>query len=384
MPELTRRVLHVYKDVYPPVVGGIERHIDSIRLALPDIRHDVLACSRGVRTRKRTASAPRVGTEVLVGEFGRLYSTPIAPAFPLWLSRLAGHAVVHLHMPQPLAELSALLLRTRPLVVSYHADIFRQRRLLFWYGPLVRRCLRSADVVITGSDALRLHSPLLNEAKVNAHVVPYIVDVDFWNASRADTDSVRRHRVTYGQAHLLAVGRLVSYKGFDRLISGAHMIDSPIVIVGDGPERANLHRLIASRGLEGKVHLVGALSDEELLNHYAAATAFVLPSWNRAESFGIALLEAQSVGLPVVAIDVGTGIREAFLPGTTGLLVPPNDLPALAAAITQLTSNPERARSMGRTGREWVKRTHSAANLARSLRPAYEGLFEAGRVIPSF
>lgn len=381
MPKLTRRVLHVYKDVYPPVVGGIERHIDSIRLALPDIRQDVLACSRGVRTCKRAAPAPRIGTEVLVGEFGRVYSTPIAPTFPLWLFRLARHAVVHLHMPQPLAELSALLLRLRPLVVSYHADIYRQRRLLMWYGPLVRRCLRSADIVITGSEALQLHSPLIAGAKVKARVVPYVVDVDFWNASRADADTVRRYRTTYGDVHVLAVGRLVGYKGFDRLISVANTLNCPIVIAGDGPERWNLHRRILSLGLEGKVHLVGAVNDAELLNHYAAATAFVLPSWNRAESFGIALLEAQSVGIPVVAIDVGTGIREAFLPNATGLLVRPDDPAAFTAAIVQLTSDTDRARAMGRSGREWVKRTHAPANLAQQLRPAYESLFEAGGAI---
>src|SRR5688500_15148212 len=104
------RVLHVYKDVYPPIRGGIEGHINSVRTALPDIQHDVLVCARQLRTIRQLSPSGQ-GHEILVGELGRPLSTPIAPTFPLWLSRLAPGAIVHLHMPQPFAELSVLMTR---------------------------------------------------------------------------------------------------------------------------------------------------------------------------------------------------------------------------------------------------------------------------------
>jgi glycosyltransferase involved in cell wall biosynthesis len=99
---------------------------------------------------------------------------------------------------------------------------------------------------------------------------------------------------------------------------------------------------------------------------------FALPSWNRAEAFGIALLEAQAAELPVIATDVGTGTSEAFAPGETGLLIPPDDVPALAAAANELLDDPARARAMGQAGRKRVELLNSHETLARGLRAVYE------------
>jgi rhamnosyl/mannosyltransferase len=173
------RILHVYKDVYPPVVGGIERHIDSIRRALPDLRHDVLVCARGRRTRVQPG---RHGTEYLVGELGRPLSTPISPAFPRWLRNVSPGAIVHLHAPNPTGEVSSLLLpRKTPTVVSYHADVYRQRHLLPVYEPLLMRCLRSASSVLAASRALRDGSPVLGRAGVPVEVVPYGLEFECWS-----------------------------------------------------------------------------------------------------------------------------------------------------------------------------------------------------------
>jgi glycosyltransferase involved in cell wall biosynthesis len=371
------RVLHVYKDVYPPITGGIERHIDAVRTALPDVQHDVLVCARRPRTVHRVPPAG-AGREVLVGELGRVLSTPIAPAFPLWLARLAHGAIVHLHMPQPLAELSVLLTgRCRPLVVTYHADIYRQRALLFLYRPLLVRCLRSADVVITASERLRATSPILREAGVSPRVVPYGIDVGRWAPQHADPVLVQELRTRYGQPHVLAVGRLVHYKGFDQLIIAARQLPCATVIIGEGPARHDLQRQIHRLRLEDSVHLVGEVSDRRLAAHLAAASLFVLPSTNRAEAFGISLLEAQSAELPVIATNVGTGTVEAFAPGRSGCLIPPNDIHALVEAISRLLDQPKLRRSMGKRGREFVEARNSLESMACRLRSIYDDLWPA-------
>jgi glycosyltransferase involved in cell wall biosynthesis len=364
------RVLHVYKDVYPPVVGGIERHIDSIRRALPDLRHDVLVCSRGPRSRTRTTPT---GEEHLVAEFGRVLSTPLAPGFPRRLRRLAPGAVVHLHMPNPVGEISALLRPGDvPMVASYHADVHRQRHLLPVYGPVLARCLRSARVVVAASAGVRDSSPVLRRAAVPVEVVPYAVDVERWARGRLDATEAARLRERAGGPHVVAVGRLVGYKGFDRLVTAARDLPWPVVIVGEGPERPRLERQIAELGLSGRVHLVGAVDDDRLAAHLAAADVFVLPSVNRAEAFGIALLEAQAAGLPVIATDLDTGTAEALEPGVTGLLVAPGDAGRLAAAVGELAADEGRRRAMGEAGRRRVAEHHSLAGLAARLRPIYE------------
>ena len=364
------RVLHVYKDVFPPVVGGIERHIDSIRQALPDMAHDVLVCSGSRRTRTNVDAN---GREVLAAEFGRLWSTPISPAFPLWLRRLSPGALLHVHMPNPLGELSAMTARGKaPMVVTYHADIHRQRALLPIYRPLLHRCLQSADAVITGSHQIGRSSPILLGAGIATEVVPFGVDTNAWGGLERDSRAVDELRSQIGGPHVLAVGRLVTYKGFDRLIAAAPDFTWPVVIVGDGPQRTVLQRQIEDLGLAGRVQLVGRVGDDRLREHLAAADIFVLPSVNRAEAFGIALLEAQAAGLPVIATDVGTATAEAFQPGLTGLLIPSDDRAALADAINQLANAPQLRSQMAASGRTFVEAHHSLAAMASKLRPIYE------------
>lgn len=372
------RIVHVYKDVFPPIVGGIERHIDSIRQALPDLQHDVVVCGRQLWTRvKRAADNGGIGDEVYVGELGRFLSTPLAPTFPLWLSRYARGAIVHTHMPQPVGELSTLLARgVSPVVATYHADIFRQRSLLFAYRPLILRMLRAADAVIVASERLRDGSPLVRAARVEPHVIPYGIDTDRWRHVQAAPERVATLRRRFGEKFVLGVGRLVPYKGFNYLIEAAKLLDAPVVIVGDGMSRAALEAQAAALGVEDRVHLVGRVDDAWLRDYFAAATVFALPSWNRAEAFGLVLLEAQAAGLPVVATEIGTGTTEAFEPGETGFSVPPCDPEALADALNQLLRDDELAQMMGAAGEHRVLERNSYETLAQAMRPIYERLWE--------
>jgi rhamnosyl/mannosyltransferase len=139
--------------------------------------------------------------------------------------------------------------------------------------------------------------------------------------------------------------------------------------------RIHLEREIQRRSLCATVHLIGGVSKQELVDHFAAASVFVLPSLNRAEAFGIALLEAQATGLPVIGTDVGTGTTEAFLPGMTGLLVPPDDVPALIDALTTLLDRGDLRTAMGEAGRRFAFENHSIDAMATRLRSIYHDLF---------
>ena len=275
------RVLHVYKDVFPPIAGGIEKHIDAIRRALPDLTHDVLACARQRRTRVRPYSGGSAGRgrEVLVGEFGRPLGTPLAPGFPIWFRRLSKGAVVHLHSPHPTGEVSCLLaLGSAPLVVSYHCDVFRQRALLPAYKPVLLGCFARASAVLVASDAISSSSPVLRDYSGTTTLVPYGIDTEFFDRSGPPAEPVESLRRRFGETHVVSVGRLVYYKGFTHLVDAAADLHWPVVVVGDGPERPRLEEQIQRLGLSDRVHLVGAVGEDGLRNHLLAASAFVLPS----------------------------------------------------------------------------------------------------------
>jgi glycosyltransferase involved in cell wall biosynthesis len=362
------RVLHVYKDVHPPVVGGIEKHIDSVRRAMPRVRSDVLACARGPRTTRREVAG---GVQLLVAEAPlRAMAVPVAPTFPRWLKRWPAD-VVHVHMPNPLGETSALLaLGDRPLVLSYHADIVRQARFRRLYRPLVRACIDRASAILVSNKRFLETSPFLADRADRISVLPYGVDVDRFSPDAVSEDERERVRARFGGGPIVAAtGRLVYYKGFEHLIEVAQSLPAQVVIVGDGPRRAMLQAL--ARNVPN-VHLTGEVSEPELVRILAAADCFVLPSSSRAESFGIATLEAQAMELPAVITDVGTGTIDAIDPARTGLVVPPNDGAALAAAIDRLLGDPVAARSMGQAGRQRVITRHSLTERAGELQELYE------------
>ena len=108
------RVVHVYKDFWPPVVGGIERAINWMIGGLRE-RFDftVLVNSRTRQTREREWEGVRV---IEVGEWGRVQSAPVSPAFPLWLRKLQAD-IWHFHIPNPTGDLSWWLARPRGKVV---------------------------------------------------------------------------------------------------------------------------------------------------------------------------------------------------------------------------------------------------------------------------
>jgi glycosyltransferase involved in cell wall biosynthesis len=145
-----------------------------------------------------------------------------------------------------------------------------------------------------------------------------------------------------GPVALLAVGALVPRKGYDVLIAAlAALADLPwrLTIAGDRTrDRATAQRLerdIADRGLAARVTLTGAVSDDRLAALYDGADLFVLPS--RYEGYGMGFAEAIARGLPVIGTEAGA-IPET-VPAGTGLLVPPDDAPALAAALRRLITD---------------------------------------------
>jgi glycosyltransferase involved in cell wall biosynthesis len=171
---------------------------------------------------------------------------------------------------------------------------------------------------------------------------------------------------------LLAVGRLSRYKGFDVLLDAlARLPGARLLLVGDGECARELRAQAQAGGTSGRIAFAGALPDEALAGAYAAAEAFVLTSLDRSEAFGLVLLEAMRAGLPGVASAIpGSGVGSVVLEGQTGLMVPPADAPALAAALAQLDDAALRAR-LGTAGRQRWASDFTLEQSARAMRRLY-------------
>lgn len=185
----------------------------------------------------------------------------------------------------------------------------------------------------------------------------------------ADFDLDEVHSVPgAGRFHLLA-GRLADHKGVRVALEAAgHLAgDVPLMVAGDGPLEEDVR--CAARANPRRVRFAGWADRQGIRLLLADACTLWLPSlW--AEPFGIAGLEAQAAGVPVIATDTG-GVRDWLVPDETGLLVPPADPRALARAADSLATDPDRARSLGLAARTLVRRRFDAAARIEELTVLY-------------
>jgi D-inositol-3-phosphate glycosyltransferase len=179
--------------------------------------------------------------------------------------------------------------------------------------------------------------------------------IDTEQFSPRPPDREWRQRLTGGGAPvILWVGRLERWKGTVDALRALALLDCPahLVIVGDGPEMSRLRDATHSLGIAGRVHLLGACDHARLPDIYASADIVIGTSFAN-ETFGMALAEASACARPVIATRFG-GFPEVVRDDESGLLVPPRDPHALAAALRILLHDPTRRRAMGERGRAYT------------------------------
>ena len=374
------KVLHLGK--FDGDVGGIERHLRALLRAMPP---EVEVFNLVANDRGTTDSHKRNGyCTVRVASFGSLASVALAPSMPVVARRLHRQhdfALVHLHFPDPLGQLTAMALpRSVRRVISWHSDVIKQKRALELYSPLMRHFVRNADALIGATPQHFSTSLQIPEGKPQQirEVIPYGFDPSVL----ATSDESRRKRDALLSEHsgrpvIFSVGRHVYYKGFDVLIRAMQDLDADLLIGGRGPLTASLVQLVRDLGLAERVKFVGFIPDPLLVAYYETCDVFCMPSVERAEQFGLVQLEAMYCSKPLVATRLGTGVEYVTRDGETGLLVPPKDPRALADALRTLLGNPELRIRMGTAGRQRVENVFSVEQMSRKTVDVYQRVLAA-------
>lgn len=363
------QILHLYKD-YHPILGGIENHIRTLAEAQAKRGHlvSVLVTSRDGRTHVDELNGVRI---IFAGRLATMASTPLSLAF---VARLMNERpdIAHLHYPYPPGDVAqAVFGKSRATVITYHSDIVRQKGLLRFYAPLLRRSLARADRLIATSPRYVETSPFLAPHAAKCAIVPYGIETTPFES--VDPARVAAIRTQHPGPLILFVGQLRYYKGVEYLIRAMPKVNARALIIGsETTTRLNeLQTLVESLGVKDRVIFLGEQS-AELSAYYHACDIFVLPSVERSEAFGIVQLEAMTAGRPVVSTEVGTGTSWINQHEVTGLVVPPRNETALAEALNRLLADADWRARLGAAGRARLLNQFTTAHMLAGVEAVYE------------
>ena len=367
------RVLHVGK-FYPPYMGGIETHLQNLCNELRDLVDlKVLVSNSSTQTIEETVegvSVTRVGTRAT------LSAAPISPGLVSRIRREAAD-IVHLHHPNPIAVMAYLMSGHRgKMVITYHSDIVRQKALGRVFQPFLDRSLAWADAIIATSPNYLATSAVLQAHRDRCEVLPYGIPVEQF--ANRDEAAIARLRERYGSRVVITVGRLIYYKGFDVLVRAMKDVNGTLLVVGDGPLRAELEAQALSLGISDRVHFLGEIHNRDIAAYYHASDVFALASVARSEAFGIVQLEAMACGLPVVNTGLDSGVPFVSLDGLTGLTVPPGDSVALSRTLNKLLDDDELRGRLGDAARKRVDTEFTAPVMGRRMLDLYTSLVGRG------
>jgi glycosyltransferase involved in cell wall biosynthesis len=368
------RVLHVYKTFFPDSVGGLEQAIAQMVTSTRrlGVETRVVSLSRNPHPHRRNFRAC---------EHFRYRETFSLASNSVSMSLLFGFGdhlewadVVHYHFPWPFADLLHLVWRVRkPSVVTYHSDIVRQRRLMALYRPLMDRFLGSVDRIVATSPNYVRTSDVLRRYTDKTSVIPIGLDPAGYPATRPET--LARWRSSLGEGFFLFVGVIRYYKGLHILLDALSATKLTTVIVGAGPIEGELRRRALELGLD-HVKFLGLLPEEDKVALLELCAAVVFPSHLRSEAFGVTLLEGAMFGKPMISSEIGTGTSYINVDGETGIVVPPDDPPALRSAMLRLDGDPALRERMGRAARRRFEERFTADRMGALYVGEYRELIE--------
>ena len=350
--------------------GGAQEHVYSLLSRLDRTRYD--ACAISLSQGSTVRRLQRLGIPTLVVD---------EPDDAITVGAVAAHLarlqpdVIHNHMyrAEIVGTKASLALGAagypRPSVVStVHSSRIRSHE----DRELLRLLTPSMDRLIAVSNAIvhKIHDEGRDGAPVS--LIYNGVDLERYDHQEPCCTLREEYGMEPGAQIVGVVARLEQEKGHPTLLEAWPLVlrscpDAYLLIVGEGSRRDELARIAAELRVAHRVVFTGRREDVPAIT--AALDVAVLPSYREAQ--GLTLLEAMALSRPVVASNVG-GIPETIEDGVTGLLVPPHDPPALAAAIVSLLTNHSLADMLARAGHDLVQRRFCLEQMVSAVEEIYD------------
>ena len=304
------KILYITK-FFPPEYGGIETLSKNLCDFFYKKNNNVeVVCFSKKKTFVSKKHLYRVN---YFKPFLTIFSTPVSLKIIIFLMKnFRKFDVIHLHTPNPLIELILIFLPIKNLIISWGSDIINQKILKFLFRPFQLLLLKKSKKIICLSRNYLNYSKDLKIFKHKTFIVPPLTKNNFIN-------------ITYNskikKINLVMVGRLVDYKGHDIAIRSMKFLphNYSLSIIGNGPNKKKLLNLILNLDLKKRIKLLDRIDNKLKIKILKKSSIFLMSSTSRAESFGIAILEAISLGLPLIISKVqGSGMNDMIIDNFNG------------------------------------------------------------------
>lgn len=370
------KIVHTPVRFYP-FTGGVENYVYYMSKELVNLGHDVTVICANEPPSKKEEVVDGIKIKRL-NFLAKVANTNITPGLPFALAR-EDYDIMHTHIPTPWSADWSLLdavVKRKPLVVSYYNDITGEGAAGFiaklYNKTALKLLLKRADKIIIIQENYTSSSSILSRYKDKIVVVPCGADVDRFVPSTLPKD---RNTIFF----LSLLDEFHRYKGLEYLLKAIKIVknqitDVKLVVGGKGSLMGHFQQLTSSLGLTDNVEFHGFIPDNKITDYYCRANVFVLPSTSSIqEGFGIVALEALACKTPVITTEI-VGVSADLKKENAGLIIPPRDPDALAAAIIKILGNKDMQREMGENGRKLVKANYTWKTIAEMTEKVYNEL----------
>lgn len=361
---------------FSPKVGGIATFNNHVAAGLaqhPRIEHVLVIALQGKESGIEEISPKLTVCRMPLGNMWQTFVT-----LRRELAAARDYDVFHSPNVFPVGFFTLLIGRYflhKPVVITFHGTDVLASAGSLWTRMCKRFTVLHADATTTVSCSTRKLAAAHYGISEERFSVVYYPLPPHEGAAVADI------RGMYGydaeDIIVLTVSNLVKRKGTEDLVRALSRLPNPqikLLVVGDGPERAALEKLIGELQLQTRVRLAGRVADVDSFYHHAdifALTSYFLKEDGDVEGLGIVFLEAEQHGLPVIGTRSG-GIPEAFSEGESGLMIDERDVPTLAACIEALAADPPLRRRMGERGKAFVAERFSVSKVVEEYLAVYK------------